>query len=145
MYAVFNSSFTTYLKDFVDVVIVWIAPWVAIFLVDWVMRRYRYVPRELQRTDRGSLYYRNGGFSWPAIVAQVVGMYAAISALSATFSLPQLAEPDHLRTRDATATGPTSASSWAWASAACSTCCSGGGASRAPRRTARTSSSPRSS
>ncbi len=30
MYAIFNSSFNTYLKDFVDVVIVWIAPWVAI-------------------------------------------------------------------------------------------------------------------
>ena len=28
MYAIFNSSFTTYLEDFVDVVIVWIAPWV---------------------------------------------------------------------------------------------------------------------
>ena len=38
MYAIFSSSFTTYLKDFVDVVIVWIAPWVAIFLVDWALR-----------------------------------------------------------------------------------------------------------
>ena len=44
MWATFNSSFSTYLKDFVDVVIVWIAPWAAIFLVDWAMRRYRYVP-----------------------------------------------------------------------------------------------------
>ena len=40
IYAVFNSSFSTYLKDFVDLVIVWIAPWVAIYLVDWAMRRY---------------------------------------------------------------------------------------------------------
>ncbi len=53
MFAVFNTSFNTYLKDFVDIVIVWIAPWAAIFLVDWVMRRYRYVPAELQRTDKG--------------------------------------------------------------------------------------------
>jgi nucleobase:cation symporter-1, NCS1 family len=88
MYAVFNTSFNTYLKDFVDVVIVWIAPWAAIFLIDWWMRRSRYVPAELQRTDRGGLYYRTGGIYWPAIVAQVVGMFAAISALSATFSLP---------------------------------------------------------
>jgi purine-cytosine permease-like protein len=88
MYAIFNTSFNTYLKDFVDVVIVWIAPWAAIFLVDWWMRRSRYVPAELQRTDKGGLYYRTGGIYWPAIIAQVVGMFAAISALSATFSLP---------------------------------------------------------
>jgi NCS1 family nucleobase:cation symporter-1 len=89
MIAIFNTSFNTYLKDFVDVVIVWIAPWLAIFLVDWWMRRSRYVPGELQRTDRGSLYYKNGGIHWPAIVAQIVGMFAAIEALSATFHLPE--------------------------------------------------------
>ena len=56
MFAIFNSSFSTYLKDFVDVVIVWIAPWVAIFLVDWGLRRYRYVPSELQKTGKDGLY-----------------------------------------------------------------------------------------
>jgi purine-cytosine permease-like protein len=101
MWATFDSSFSTYLKDFVDVVIVWIAPWAAIFLVDWAMRRYRYAPLELQRTDRGSLYYRHGGIAWAAIVAQVVGMYAAISALSATFDLPQWLNPVTYATRDA--------------------------------------------
>ncbi|HEX4083258.1 MAG TPA: cytosine permease [Acidimicrobiales bacterium] len=101
MYAVFNSSFNSYLKDFVDVVIVWIAPWAAIFLVDWAMRRYRYSPLELQRTDRGSLYYRHGGIAWAAIVAQVVGMYAAISGLSATFDLPRWLNPVTYATRDA--------------------------------------------
>ena len=50
MYAIFSSSFTTYLEDFVDIVIVWIAPWCAIFLVDWALRRFRYVPSELQNT-----------------------------------------------------------------------------------------------
>jgi nucleobase:cation symporter-1, NCS1 family len=88
MYAVFNSSFSTYLSDFVDVVIVWIAPWAAIFVVDWILRRYRYVPGELQKTGRDSLYWQTGGVFWPAIIAQLVGMYAAISALSATFTLP---------------------------------------------------------
>jgi nucleobase:cation symporter-1, NCS1 family len=88
MYAIFSSSFTTYLEDFVDVVIVWIAPWVAIFLVDWALRRFRYVPSELQNTGPTSLYWNSGGVFWPAIVAQVIGMFAAISALSATFTLP---------------------------------------------------------
>ena len=81
MWAIFSGSFTEYLSDFVDLVIVWIAPWSAIFLVDWALRRYRYVPSELQKTDRHSLYWRRGGIFWPAIGAQVVGMFAAISAL----------------------------------------------------------------
>jgi len=100
MFAVFNSSFGTYLKDFVDVVIVWIAPWAAIYLVDWAMRRYRYVPMELQRTDKGGLYYRHGGFYWPAIIAQVVGMYAAFSGLASTFHVPQWLDPVTYATRD---------------------------------------------
>jgi nucleobase:cation symporter-1, NCS1 family len=100
LFAVFNTSFSTFLKDFVDVVIVWIAPWLAIFLVDWAMRRFRYVPAELQKTGRGSLYYCNGGVFWPAVIAQVVGMYAAISALAATFHLPQWINPITYATRD---------------------------------------------
>jgi nucleobase:cation symporter-1, NCS1 family len=88
MFAIFSASFTTYLEDFVDLVIVWIAPWSAIFLVDWVLRRYRYVPGELQKTNRSSMYWHSGGVYWPALVAQVIGMFAAISALSVTFHLP---------------------------------------------------------
>ena len=100
LFAVFNSSFHTYLSDFVDLVIVWIAPWFAIFMVDWAMRKYRYVPSELQRTDRGSLYYGKNGIFWPAIIAQVVGMYAAISALSTTFHIPRWLNPIVYATRD---------------------------------------------
>jgi purine-cytosine permease-like protein len=92
-YAVFNTSFTTFLQDFVDIVIIWIAPWMAIFLVDYALRRLRYVPAELQNTSRGGLYYRNAGIWWPAIVAQIVGMAAAMSALAPTFSVPTWANP----------------------------------------------------
>jgi NCS1 family nucleobase:cation symporter-1 len=81
MYAIFSASFTQYLSDFVDIVIIWIAPWSAIFLVDWVLRRYRYVPSALQDTGRSSLYWRTGGIHWPAWIAQIIGMFAAISAL----------------------------------------------------------------
>jgi purine-cytosine permease-like protein len=88
MFAIFNASFSTYLKDFVDVVIVWIAPWVAIYVVDWVLRRYRYVPSELQKTGKDGMYYRNGGYYWPALIAQLVGMVAAMAGLNPTFNVP---------------------------------------------------------
>jgi nucleobase:cation symporter-1, NCS1 family len=105
MWAIFSESFTTYLEDFVDIVIVWIAPWCAIFLVDWVLRRYRYVPSELQKTGRDSLYWRKGGVNWPAWVAQLFGMFAAISALSATFHLPSWLNEVTAHTRDAAGYG----------------------------------------
>jgi nucleobase:cation symporter-1, NCS1 family len=89
VYAIFDSSFSTLLKDFVDVLVIWIAPWCAIFLVDWVLRRYRYSPENLQRTDSTSIYWRSGGIHWPAIIAQLIGMLAALECLAATFSLPK--------------------------------------------------------
>jgi purine-cytosine permease-like protein len=93
VYAIFDSSFSTYLKDFVDVVIIWIAPWVAIYVVDWGLRRWRYAPGELQRTDRDGLYWHSGGVHWPAIVAQLVGMAASMAALSPTFHVPSWMNP----------------------------------------------------
>jgi purine-cytosine permease-like protein len=92
-YAVFNSKFSIYMKDFVDVVIIWIAPWCAIYLVDWAMRKYRYAPAELQKTDHTSIYWGRGGISWPAIVAQLLGMAAAMAALNTTFSVPNWMHP----------------------------------------------------
>jgi nucleobase:cation symporter-1, NCS1 family len=85
IYAVFSSSFATLLTDFADCVIAWIAPWMAIFLVDWVLRRYRYHPAELQRTDPGGMYWRHGGIHWPGIIAQAAGTTASILAISQTF------------------------------------------------------------
>ena len=40
-YAVFDARFSTLLKDFVEIVIVWIAPWCGIYLTDWLLRRRR--------------------------------------------------------------------------------------------------------
>jgi nucleobase:cation symporter-1, NCS1 family len=84
-YAIFDSSFAKLLTDFVDAVICWIAPFCAILLVDWVLRRYRYVPADLQKTDRSSVYWRNGGVHWAGMVAQALGSIAAVMALDTSF------------------------------------------------------------
>jgi len=91
LYALFNSSFKTYLSDFVAAVICWIAPWVAIYLADWAMRRFRYVPSELQRTDRGSLYWASGGINYSAIVAQIVGTTLSVLSLDQLFYVGPIA------------------------------------------------------
>ena len=84
-YAVFSAGFSTLLNDFVAAVIAWIAPWMAIFVIDWLLRRRRYVPSELQRTDRAGLYWRSGGVHWRAIVAQVLGTVASVMAFNQLF------------------------------------------------------------
>jgi nucleobase:cation symporter-1, NCS1 family len=84
-YAIFSSSFSSLLSDFVAAVVAWIGPWMAIFLVDWALRRWRYVPDELQRTDAGGLYWFRGGVHWPALAAQALGTLASVLAFSQTF------------------------------------------------------------
>jgi purine-cytosine permease-like protein len=81
-YAVFSSRFFTLLADFILFIIVWLGPWCAIYLVDWLLRRNRY-DAEALLNERGGRYYRNGGVHWPAIIAQVVGMVAAALWLNA--------------------------------------------------------------
>ncbi|HWD24078.1 MAG TPA: cytosine permease, partial [Acidimicrobiales bacterium] len=88
IYAVFDASFSNLLRDFVDIVVVWIAPWLAIFLTDWLLRGQRYDVRALQRTDAGSRYYRNGGYFWPGLGAQFLGMAAAVEGLATPFRIP---------------------------------------------------------
>jgi nucleobase:cation symporter-1, NCS1 family len=83
IWAMFQSTFSLYMKEFVGVIIVWIAPWMGIYLTDWIMRRFRYNAAELQRTDRDGLYWVGAsGINWNAIVAFVVGVVSATVAYS---------------------------------------------------------------
>ncbi len=72
-YAVFSSHFYTLLSDFLLFIILWLGPWCGIYLVDSLLRRNRYDTGALLN-ERGGRYFRNGGFHWPAIVAQVLGL-----------------------------------------------------------------------
>lgn len=80
---VFSSSFNTFIEDFLLFMIVWIAPWVAIYLTDWALRRGRYDSRSLL-SGRAGIYWRNGGIHVPGLIAQGIGMLAAASWLDTT-------------------------------------------------------------
>lgn len=89
VYAIFDATFNTLLKDFADLVIIWIGPWFAIYILDWVMRRYRYDRLALQQTTPGSRYFGSRfGFRPAAVIAQLLGMLAALEGLAPTFSVP---------------------------------------------------------
>ncbi len=81
-YAVFSSRFTSLLADFLLFIIVWLGPWCGVYLVDSWLRRNRYDHDDLLN-ERGGRYYRHGGFHWPAILAQVIGMVCAALWLNA--------------------------------------------------------------
>jgi purine-cytosine permease-like protein len=83
VWATFQSSFSAYTKEFVGVIIVWIAPWLGVFLVDWWMRGRRYVAGDLERTDRGSRYFTGRfGVHRPGIIAFVGGLVSATVCFS---------------------------------------------------------------
>ena len=68
------------------------APWFDIFITDYLLRRGQYDSASLQ-SARGGLYWRNGGIHWPAVIAQVVGMVAALMWINASFAFPAYAGP----------------------------------------------------
>lgn len=80
-YAIFSGNFFSLLAAFLLFIIVWLGPWCAIYLVDSWLRKNRYDTASLLN-ERGR-YRRAGGFHWPAIIAQVVGMVAAALWLNA--------------------------------------------------------------
>ncbi len=79
---VFSERFYALLAAFLLFIIVWLAPWCAIYLTDSWLRRNRYDPASLLSTS-GGLYYRRNGVHWPALIAQAAGMIAAALWLNA--------------------------------------------------------------
>jgi nucleobase:cation symporter-1, NCS1 family len=86
-YAVFSSHFFTLLTDFLLFIILWLGPWCGIYLVDSFLRRNRYDATALLDESGGRYfsgsYFRHGGFHWPAIFAQLLGMVVAALWLNA--------------------------------------------------------------
>jgi purine-cytosine permease-like protein len=81
-YAIYSSRFSTLLADFLLFIIVWLAPWCGIYLVDYLLRRGRYDHVSLQ-DEHGGRYWRSGGIHWPGIIAQTIGMVASALWLNA--------------------------------------------------------------
>jgi NCS1 family nucleobase:cation symporter-1 len=75
VYAIFISNFTTTLTEFLQWALFWWGPYLAIFLVDLMLRRGRYVGPELENA-RGGRYWFDRGYRWRGIIALVTGMVA---------------------------------------------------------------------
>lgn len=84
---IFQNNFFGYLSAFLNYIVIWLAPWFGIMIVDWLLRRGRYHAASLL-ASRGGLYWRDGGFNWRALVSLVAGMVAAFLWINASFDKP---------------------------------------------------------
>ncbi len=75
-YALYVYNFVSGFESFLGLMIVWVAPWTAIYVSAYFMDHGPYVARDLLRTH-GLYWYRNG-VNWIAITAFFAGMVTAL-------------------------------------------------------------------
>jgi purine-cytosine permease-like protein len=74
LYILLVEDFTTVLHHFVALLVVWLAPFAAVWLTDGVMRRWRYDPGEIHDVTAGGAYWGWHGINprgWIALLAGV--------------------------------------------------------------------------
>ncbi|MEV6071419.1 cytosine permease [Nocardia sp. NPDC052001] len=75
-FIVYSASFNTVVTSFLLFMIIWFAPWAAIYSVDFLLRRGRYDIESVVE-PRGGRYHRPRGLHSPGLIAQFAGMAAA--------------------------------------------------------------------
>jgi nucleobase:cation symporter-1, NCS1 family len=88
----FKGNFYSDFSGFLLYIVVWLGPWFGILMVDYLLRRGRY-DRDALAAGRDGLYWRTGGIHWPAVVAQAVGMVAALMWIDAPTAYPSYVGP----------------------------------------------------
>lgn len=76
IYALFISDFTSTLIAFISLVVIWMAPWGAIYLIDIVLRRNRY-DNEALHERRGGAYHYEAGWNVRGLIALALGVLAS--------------------------------------------------------------------
>lgn len=83
--ALFVYDFSTVFTQFLSMLVILLAPWSGVFVVDFLLRKGRYVSEDLLLARGGSYWYTNG-VGWRAMTALVLGVIAgALVANTAQF------------------------------------------------------------
>jgi NCS1 nucleoside transporter family len=83
-YAIFVYDFTPIFQQFLQLQIIWLAPWVALMLIDYVYRRGQYKVNDLHLWGRGSYWYNNG-FNWAGLGILVVSVLISLPFSNSTW------------------------------------------------------------
>jgi nucleobase:cation symporter-1, NCS1 family len=73
---IFSSNFNHLYSNFLSLLIIWLAPWLGIYGVDWYLRKGKYDATALLAGKSGR-YWGTNGFNTAGVSAQVLGMLAA--------------------------------------------------------------------
>jgi len=73
---IFSSNFNHLYSNFLSLLIIWLAPWLGIYGVDWYLRKGKYDAPALLAGKSGR-YWGTNGFNTAGVSAQVLGMLAA--------------------------------------------------------------------
>ena len=83
LYILFVKDFITVLHDFVAVLIVWLAPFGAVWITDSIMRKWRYDARDIHDVSPRSRYWGRHGVNVSAWVALLVGVAVCLLTINA--------------------------------------------------------------
>lgn len=81
--AVFVYNFMSLYAEWLSLTLIFLTPWGAILLTDYLVRRGKYDVEGLHSWGRGPYWYR-GGVNWPALAVYVVGIIAALAVANST-------------------------------------------------------------
>jgi NCS1 family nucleobase:cation symporter-1 len=82
-FLIVSNTFSKVVSDFVLFTIVWLIPWFAIFMTDWLMRGRRYELSSLGQRGKG-VFWRNSSVHLPGVAAQALGIVGALLWLNAS-------------------------------------------------------------
>jgi purine-cytosine permease-like protein len=82
VYAIFFYDFTTAFTEFLSLMIIWIAPWCAVFLVDGMIRRFHYSTSDLLARE-GGRYWFAGGVNRAGFASFLLGAVATFFTTNA--------------------------------------------------------------
>lgn len=77
MVSLFVYDFSTVFTQFLSLLVILLAPWAGVFVVDYALRKGTYVSDDLLLARGGSYWYSNG-FGWPALISLATGVVGAI-------------------------------------------------------------------
>jgi purine-cytosine permease-like protein len=85
LYILFVQDFTTALNNFVALLIVWLAPFAGVWLIDGILRRWQYDPVAIHATKRSqhSVYWGWNGINVRGFVAMFAGVIACLLTINA--------------------------------------------------------------
>jgi purine-cytosine permease-like protein len=83
LYIVVVHDFTKALHNFVALLVVWLAPFAAVWLTDGLMRHWRYDVDHIHDTGPQSRYWGRGGFNIAGCIALAVGVVVCALTVNA--------------------------------------------------------------